>query len=84
MCYTVKIIFQTSGTVKYLSQFNLTQTYFCRIGILYNLSYTRISVKYQNCKSNILIEFAFTHLKLSPMIITIFSDDLWQRYFSTF
>ena len=83
MCYTVKTIFQTSGTVKYLSRFNLNQTYFCRIGILYKLSYARISVRYQNCKSNILIEFAFAHLKLSPMIITIFSDDLWQRFFST-
>ena len=81
MCYTVKTIFQTSGTVKYLSQFNLTQTYFCRIGILYKLFR---SVRYQNCKSNILIEFSFAHLKPSPMIITIFSDDLWQRFFSTF
>ena len=69
MCYTVKTIFQTSGTVKYLSQFNLTQTYFCRIGILYNLYR---SVRYQNYKSNTLIEFAFAHLDLSPMIITIF------------
>ena len=79
MCYTVKAIFQTSGTVKYLSQFNLTQTYFCRLGILYNIYR---SVRYQNYKSDILIEFAFAHLKLSPMIITIFSDDLWQRFFS--
>ena len=84
MCYTVKTIFQTSGTVKYLSQSNWTQTHFCRIGILYNLSYARISVRYQNYKSNTLIEFAFAHLDLSPMIITIFSDDLWQRFFSTF
>ena len=72
MCYTVKTIFQTSGTVKYLSQSNWTQTHFCRIGILYNLSYARISVRYQNYKSNTLIEFAFAHLDLSPMIITIF------------